>query len=490
MKTNGIEVLVLGDFGPFSRTGKSIGYQVNIGKSVFLMDCGSPLFNMLGGHRLGEIDGLIITHCHDDHKRWFSDLALFYRYAPDIDKKMHLITSEDVLSELIISASPAIDRSLSVDSKNIIDIPFDEYVDTRLVGPRAKYRIIKKTLHDSTMKLMVVDTKGKEVGPDRAKIIISDKTSRPRMLFRDPESRGWVEPESFYPFSSEVFYEKDKGDYKGDGFKIEAVKAPVWHGIPGVGIRFSTARESLFFSSDTVHDIELWESLCDKKKVHMAGPIKKAFDSLSVIEGDINDYIERVWGRHRFEEAKKCFKGAIVVHDISSNNSTVHTDYERLDKTLLKRKKTLLTHSPDRMTSEWVLCFSGKAFKIKGGGFFEMVDKKAFPLDADIYHKEKGKYYVGYRSRNGEYTVYKNGNTLRLPLKNSYAVRLGKPLFKVDLYEDISGEYFPVEEDHNRQYMKRRDGKVELVEFNEHGSDGRVVKGLRDKLAKANVKWD
>lgn len=76
---DGITVKILGDYGPFSRMGKSIGYQIVIGGASYLIDCGAPLFQQIGGHGLKEIRGLIITHCHDDHKRWFTDLAL-YRY--------------------------------------------------------------------------------------------------------------------------------------------------------------------------------------------------------------------------------------------------------------------------------------------------------------------------------------------------------------------------------------------------------------------------
>ncbi len=83
---NGIEVWILGDFGPFSRTGKSIGYQVTIEGRKFLVDCGAPIFDIIGGDEISEIDGLIITHCHDDHKRWFTDIALYYYYSPHINK--------------------------------------------------------------------------------------------------------------------------------------------------------------------------------------------------------------------------------------------------------------------------------------------------------------------------------------------------------------------------------------------------------------------
>jgi len=81
---DGIVVKILGDHGPFSRIGKSIGYQITIGASNYLIDCGAPLFQHIGGHGLKNIDGLIITHCHDDQKRWYGDIALFSMYAADV----------------------------------------------------------------------------------------------------------------------------------------------------------------------------------------------------------------------------------------------------------------------------------------------------------------------------------------------------------------------------------------------------------------------
>jgi hypothetical protein len=237
MSTGGIDIYVLGDFGPFSRTGKSIGYLVRVGGSCFLVDCGAPLFNQIGGHGLKEIDGLIITHCHDDHKRWFSDLALFHMYVPDIDRKVMLMASEHVHQDLKEASAPAIDRSLSMDSKEIVDIAYEQYVDYRIIGPKAKYSIVQRDNGEGTRALRIVDSDGNPVGPDRAKIVISSKTGRPRMLFKDLEYNEWVEPESFYPFSSETFYESNRMEYRGEDFLIEALKAPVWHGIPGIGIR-------------------------------------------------------------------------------------------------------------------------------------------------------------------------------------------------------------------------------------------------------------
>ena len=50
--------------------------------------------------------------------------------------------------------------------------------------------------------------------------------------------------------------------------------------------------------------------------------------------------------------------------------------------------------------------------------------------------------------------------------------REGKPLFQVDLFEDLSGRYFPVLDDDNSSYRERRDGKVEIVTFHDKGSTG------------------
>ena len=70
-------------------------------------------FQQIGGHGLKNIDGLIITHSHEDHKRWFTDLALFNRYASDIGRKVLLITSESVHEEVMLSSMPALKKSFS-----------------------------------------------------------------------------------------------------------------------------------------------------------------------------------------------------------------------------------------------------------------------------------------------------------------------------------------------------------------------------------------
>jgi ribonuclease BN (tRNA processing enzyme) len=478
----GIIVRVLGDYGPFSRIGKSIGYQVIIGQSTFLVDCGSPLFQQIGGHGMKQIKGLLITHCHDDHKRWFSDLALFNMYAPDITNRVALFTSEEINEALARSSAPALYTSLSPDSRRIVDIAYDDYIDHRILGPRARYRIVDERKADGTSRLYVADRDGNPVGPDRAKIVINRRSGHPRLLFRDPASGEWIEPESFYGFSSLAFYEPDRNIYRDEeGFTIEAVKAPVWHGVPSIGFRFSTAKESLVFSADTAHNLDLWHLLAADRRTPVCPVSGPEFESATIIHGDINDYIERTWSEERYREAVGAFAEAAVIHDVSTHRSVVHTDYAALNRTVLTRDQTILTHSPDRMTSEWPLSQAGKYFRVKERCFMEQVGEQLYPLNADVYHKEQGKFYAGFINPEGATGVYEKNGLLSLECDET--PDKGELIYRIDLYEDIAGGYYPRLDQDNAEYVERRDGRVELVESNAQGSSGRVVENCREQLS-------
>jgi len=480
---DGITIHVLGDHGPFSRVGKSVGYRLQIGRSVFLLDCGAPLFQQIGGHGLKEVEGLILTHCHDDHKRWFTDLALFFRYAPDMRKKLRLFTTEAVYDDLREASIPALTKGLSDDSKTVTDVAFEDFIDYRIIGPRARYRIVLGEKGNGKFGLAITDRQDNVLAPDSAKIIVSHKTKKPRMLFKDPEYGEWIEPASFYSFSSSLFYEGNKNIYCGDGYTIEAINAPVWHGVACTGVKINKSEETLIFSSDTVHDKRLWKQLCSEKRPQKLGMSKMEFESASIIHGDINDYIERIWSEERYTEAIKAFKEAAVIHDISARNSVVHTDYERLGNTTLNKDRSLLVHCPDRFTSEWALCNAGRTYGVKGGRFYEVAGDKRYLLDADIYHKDQGKYYVGYKSDQGRYTIYKQKGLFNLVANDGTSA--GRPLYKVDLYEDISGGYFPALDATDAVYFERIDGRVELLRFNDQGSNGKIVENQREYLSKA-----
>lgn len=307
------------------------------------------------------------------------------------------------------------------------------------------------------------------------------------MLFKDPVYGEWVEPESFYSFSSDLFYEEEKNIFTNDeGVTLEALKAPVWHGISAVGLRVRTGSETLIFSSDTVNDVELWKQLYSEKRKQRLGMSEKEFESATVIYGDINDYIERIWSEERYKEAIDVYKEGIVIHDISAGESVVHTDYEKLENTLLKKDSVILTHSPDSITSEWVLGELEKSFQIRGNEIFEIVDNNIYPMNADIYHKDGGKYYVGYKNDKGKYTVYDKDGLLSI--SDGTTEGRGTALFRVDLFEDIAGYYLPELEGDTSVYQKRQNGKVERIEYTEEGSRGTVVEGQRDMLTNTEGK--
>ena len=254
----------------------------------------------------------------------------------------------------------------------------------------------------------------------------------------------------------------------------------MWHGIPGIGVKVKTDKETLTFSSDTANDQELWKQLYTEKRKQRLNITKNEFESASVLYGDINDYIERTWSEERYQQAINAFNDAIVVHDLSVKNSIVHTDYEKLENAHLNKDKVLFTHSPDRITSEWTLSDAGKTFKIKENEFFEEVDGKLYRMNADVYHKENGRFFVGYKDEKGEYGVYEKDGLLRI--FDGKGSTQGNLLYKVKLYEDISGKYFPKLNEENSFYVERKDGRIELVKVADNGSTGKIVKDLRDEI--------
>ena len=88
--------------------------------------------------------GLIVTHCHDDHKRWFTDLALFINMRPMSPGKYSSSRQKKLTKNFSRGRYPAIDRSLSHDSKSIVDISYGDYINHQLIGPGAKYKIIPR----------------------------------------------------------------------------------------------------------------------------------------------------------------------------------------------------------------------------------------------------------------------------------------------------------------------------------------------------------
>lgn len=475
----GIEILVLGDYGPFSDQGKSIGYQVFVNGDSYLIDLGAPLFQQIGGAGIGQINGAFITHCHDDHKRWFTDVALYYMYAPSLRRRLQLITTDTVAKEVKASAEAALGQSLDAESKRLVDIAYEDYVEHLPIGPRMRYRIARQGDGGAAGRWFVADGDGERVSPERAKVVISPKIGKPRMLFRDPDSGEWVEPETYYPFSSSVFYESDMRPLVGDGYTISIINAPVWHGLPNFGLVIEAGGEKLIFSSDTMHNLPLWQSLYAEKRTPKFDLKSKEFLEAGVLFGDINDYIERTWSEARYRDAVGTFAGAAVVHDITGRFGVVHTEYHGLPDTVLDPERTLLTHSPDRFTVVgWKLMRAGKRYRIENNAFVETGrEGRGWPIDADVYCKRDGRFFSGYRHEEGRYFVYAKAGYHSV--SEGANDELGELLFRVNLFEDVGGNYLPCLAGADQVYTIRPDGGVEHVSRDAAGSRGRVVEDLR-----------
>ncbi|RLB85380.1 MAG: hypothetical protein DRH15_03485, partial [Deltaproteobacteria bacterium] len=218
----------------------------------------------------------------------------------------------------------------------------------------------------------------------------------------------------------------------------------------------------------------LWKELAEvrrKQKFHNIS--KKEFERKSVIYGDINDFIEMTWSRERYEAAISAYKNAVVIHDVARKNSVVHTDYPDIAKADIQ--DLILTHSPDNLASWRPILRSGKRLVLTQGKVYEWVKGRLHPLDADIYIKHFSGHYVGYRSPDGPFKVIEKDGLLGIVEADSP----GKGLMRVDLYQDIEGEYYPLLLDTNKCYRIRPDGCVEEVTFDKASSKGHVVHSHR-----------
>ena len=141
---------VIGNTSPFSMMGESSGYMLTVNDSSYLLEIGSPIFPSLGYKGIAEIKGIFATHSHEDHKRWFTDMVLFSYYNPVFKRKVTLISAEPILEEYAKNSKGALERSLSRDSKRVVDIPYESMVEEVQIGPRGKYFINLKANGDGS----------------------------------------------------------------------------------------------------------------------------------------------------------------------------------------------------------------------------------------------------------------------------------------------------------------------------------------------------
>ncbi len=470
---------VIGNTSAFSMMGESSGYMITINDHVYLLECGSPIFPTLGYKGIAGIKGIFGTHSHEDHKRWFTDIVLFTFYNPLLKHRLRLISSEVVLEEFAKNSKGALERSLSANSRRIVDIPYDMMVEKRIIGPRSRYFINLRTSPDGSFRYSVEDRQGRVIGPEKAKIFINPAANRPRLLFKDDDSGEWVEPESYYPYSSTVFYEEDPNIYRDEeaGLSVKAIKSSAWHGVPTIALKFMTERSNLLFSADTVWKPSLWKELSEETFPQKFNSISRdEFERSSIIYGDINDFIERIWSRERYKNAMEAYDGSVIIHDVARKNSIVHTDYPDIADAPFDN--LLYTHNPDNLTAWRPILCSGKKLVIIDNTPYEWVKGEIYPFDADVYIHHFSSDCVGYESENGAYKVIEEDGLLGIVKYDSPE----KGLMRVDLYQDIKGEYFPILTDPKKVYRAREDGRVEEVTLLKNSSRGRVVENIRGRI--------
>ncbi|HJX35078.1 MAG TPA: hypothetical protein VJ373_07880 [Desulfatiglandales bacterium] len=471
---------VLGNTSAFSLMGESSGYMITVNNHAYLLECGSPIFPFLGYKGIAGIKGIFCSHSHEDHKRWFTDAVLFTFYNPLLKHRLRLISSEVILEEFAKNSKGALERSLSHDSKRIVDIPYGQMVEEMVIGPRKRYFINLAGSNDGCFQYRVEDRDGIIIGPEKAKIFINPAANRPRLLFRDDESGEWVEPESYYPFSSTVFYEKDQNIYhdKEAGLTVTAINSSAWHGVPSIAFKFTAGKNSILYSADTVWKPALWKELCETCRPQKFESISRdSFEKGSIIYGDINDFIERTWSRERYESAMAAYRDSVlIIHDVARKNSVVHTDYP--DIASAPFDNIFYTHNPDNLTALRPILVSGKRVIIKEGKIYESVKGSLFPFSADVYVHHFSCDLVGYRSENGAFKVIEKDGLLGI----AGIEDPGKQIMRVDLYQDIKGEYYPILLESDRCYRPRPDGKIEEVIIHKRSTRGKVVNSLRDRI--------
>jgi putative transposase len=111
---------------------------------------------------------------------------------------------------------------------------------------------------------------------------------------------------------------------------------------------------------------------------------------------------------------------------------------------------------------------------------YESVKGALYPYDADVYVHHLSGDFVGYRSGKGAYKVIEKGGLLGVVSADD--PREG--LMRVELYQDIKGEYYPLLSSFNKVYYSREDGRVEERTLEDGRSTGRVVQNMRGKIVK------
>jgi ribonuclease BN (tRNA processing enzyme) len=504
-----LRITVIGDSPVFSPLGKGTCYLVSAGAGRAMIDAGCHAFDRLGMEGVDSFQALVATHSHHDHCRWFTDYLLYRKYhSQDSAGRVRLAATEDVLDEFRRTNAAALERTLSLDGRRIVNVPFEDYVDPVRLGPPARFRIrqVPDGNGGSIWRVWNVDAE-KPAAPDRAKVCIHPKTNWPRMLFHDPRAHAWVEPETFYDFGDPRFYFQGSTPFAlKDGLQITAVKAASWHGPPTTGLAVEQGGERAFLSSDTVYDPELWKALASERRKARRSLADPALAGLPVVDGDINDYIERTWSDERLAAALAAFNApkSVLFHDCDYSGSVVHTTYDKLiagPHGKRGRNELLIVHTPEEFVSAWPIVRSGQTWEIDGGRAHELIDGKRVSVTAQFYARSGEKFFAGYEDPHGESLVCRDaelGGLAISPAASGPGAR--QPVARVRFLRDIGGRYVDpgepigsIPSDDRRGFMRqvegpvlrlRTDGRVERLDSDAAGSKGTVLEDKRERAKK------
>jgi putative transposase len=172
------------------------------------------------------------------------------------------------------------------------------------------------------------------------------------------------------------------------------------------------------------------------------------------------------------------YKDCVIIHDVARKNSIVHTDYP--DIANAPYETIFFTHNPDNLTSWRPILTSRRKLSLRKGRTYELVKGVPYPYDADVYVHHLSGDYVGYRSKKGAYKVIEKEGLLGVVSVDDPR----KSNMRIDLYQDIKGEYYPLLSGFNTVYHSREDGKVEVVTLEGDRSLGRVAQNMRGKIVK------
>jgi len=453
---------VLGDNQPFSTSGKNPSYFLEWGKHSLLIDLGTSPFEGVAPEKLANIDGVLITHIHLDHCRYFSDLALYFKY--NLNKPLKVIAGYMVLKNLRLMFEKTLIRSLDNDLGKTKTFKYEDFVEEERIGPIPRAEIN----HDPKNGYHIQINGPTKILQKNLKAIGGKKNSTWWLLYHSPSFKGWIDPFTFYSYENPEFYYDPKPWVVG-GLSFRLVNAHAWHGMDVDGLLIEGFGTQLFFTSDTVYNLAAWKRLLRKRRAIKAKTLMKS--KTQFVEGEIEDYIEQFWSQERYDEAMKLYETPLILHDVGNQNSIVHTEYKEV---LDIRSRLIFIHTPDNFLSAVPFVKPGSAYQIENNDIFEIIEDIPKPLHADLYLKEGKNYLVGFSDKNGEYSF--------AGLRRQYTEGKRRELTRVKLYLDKEGRYLNWPIDENAFYHLKKDGKVVLVKTDKKGVEGNNVADLRDSL--------